>query len=64
MAVHGHYMTMNMKFSKESTDELWEEIAVLIRTHNVNFLVGDWNMSLPQVIPRLKEKQLVADCCC
>ena len=31
--------------------------------HKVNFLVGDWNMSLPQVVPRLTKLGLRVDLC-
>ena len=63
MGVHGHYRTMNMLFNKTVNDELWKKIKDLIVEHNVNLLVGDWNMSLPQVVPRLTALGLHVDLC-
>ena len=63
MGVHGHYRTMNMLFNKTVNDEWWKKIKDLIVEHNVNFLVGDWNMSLPQVVPRLTALGLHVDLC-
>ena len=63
MGVHGHYKTMNMYFAAKVNNELWSKIHALIVEHNVNFLVGDWNMSLPQVVPRLSELGLRVDLC-
>ena len=63
MGVHGHYRTMNMLFANRVTDEFWQKIKDLIVEHNVNFLVGDWNMSLPQVVPRLTALGLRVDLC-
>ena len=63
MGVHGHYRTMNMLFAKRVTDEFWQTIHGLIVQHQVNFLVGDWNMSLPQVVPRLTALGLRVDLC-
>ena len=63
MGVHGHYRTMNMLFAAKVNNELWIKIHALIVAHNVNFLVGDWNMSLPQVVPRLSDLGLRVDLC-
>ena len=35
----------------------------IIVQHKVKFLVGDWNMSLPQVVPRLTKLGLRVDVC-
>ena len=63
MAVHGHYRTMNMLFPDAVTDQLWQNKYNGIVEHNVNCLVGDWNMSLPQVVPRLRRLGLQIDLC-
>jgi hypothetical protein len=54
---------MNMLFAKRVTDKLWKDIYDVIVEHDVKFLVGDWNMSLPQVVPRLTEFGLHVECC-
>ena len=63
MGVHGHYRTMNMLFPVKVSSEWWINIHALIVEHEVNFLVGDWNMSLPQVVPRLTRLGLRVDLC-
>ena len=62
MAVHGHYRTMNMVFANRVNVE-WQKIHDLIVKYRVIFLVGDWNMSLPQVVPRLTALGLQVDLC-
>ena len=53
--VRGHYKTMKMEFPTKVYDDWWNNLADLIRDHKVNFLVGDFNMSLTQVISELKQ---------
>ena len=63
MGVHGHYYTMNMKFRKEVNIEWWDKLATNIREYNVHFLVGDFNMSLTEVVPQLRARGLTIDTC-
>ena len=61
MAVHGHYMTMKMQLKREDYNEWWDKIHAMIQQHDVNFLVGDFNMSLTQVVPQLRKRGLQID---
>ena len=63
MGVHGHYHTMNMKCSNQVTVEWWDKLKDYIDKYNVHFVVGDFNMSLTQVVPRLKARGLKIDTC-
>ena len=63
MAVHGHYRTMNMLLTNDEIEGFWTKITQAILEHSVNFLVGDWNMSLQQVVPRLRKCGLRVDLC-
>ena len=63
MGVHGHHHTMNMKFAKETTDEWWDRLKNTIVQYGGNFLAGDFNMSLTQVVPRLQARGLQIDTC-
>ena len=56
MGVHGHYHTTNMKLSNEVTEKWWDKLKDYIDEYNVHFLVGDFNMTLTQVVPRLKAR--------
>ena len=61
MAVHGHYMTMKKQLKREDYNEWWDKIYDMIQQHDVNFLVGDFNMSLTQVVPQLRKRGLQID---
>ena len=63
MAVHMHYHTANMKFSNEVSNKWWDKLSDVIYEHQPRFLVGDFNMSLTQVIPRLTERGHKVDTC-
>ena len=63
MGVHAYYRTMNMLFPESVNCEWWGNVRDLIVEHKVDFLVGDWNMSLPQVVPRLTKLGLLVDVC-
>ena len=63
MGVHGPYNTMNTKFANETTDNWWNRLRQTIEQYRVNFLCGDFNMSLTQVVPRLRARGLKIDPC-
>ena len=63
MGVHGHYHTMKMNFSNTDYEKWWDRINNCIDVHKVNFLVGDFNMSLTQVVPQLRKRGLAIDTC-
>ena len=61
--VHGHHKTMKMECPSAVYDDWWNKFAHLIRDHKVKFLAGDFNMSLTQVVPQLKQSNLKVDTC-
>ena len=63
MGVQGHYHTMKRKFHRDKYVEWWDKLYQHITTYNVKLLVGDFNESLAQVVPRLRERGLLVDCC-
>ena len=63
MGVHGHYHTTKLKLSNTLHDNWRERIKDCIVEHKVNFLVGDFNMSLTQVVPQLRKRGLAIDTC-
>ena len=63
MGVHGHHHTMNMNISSDKTNEWLDKLKETIDEYNVHFLVGDFNMSLMEVVPRLKARGLEFDTC-
>ena len=54
---------MKMEFPTAAYDDWWNMLALLIRDHKVMFLAGAFNMSLTQVVPQLKQRNLKADTC-
>ena len=58
MGVHGHHDTMHMKVGTTATDEWWDKLSNMIYKYRPHFLVGDFNVSLIQVVPRLKARGL------
>ena len=60
--VHGHARTMKMEWM-EPYEHFWDTLARLIGSYEVKFLAGDFNMSLTQVVPRLRSRGFRVDCC-
>ena len=54
---------MNNKLNNELTEHWWKKLAEKVQSFKVQFLVGDFNMSLTQVVPRLRKQGLQIDCC-
>ena len=63
MAVHGHYATMNFKLTVEETQTWWTKLHGIIEKEKPQFLVGDFNMSLPLVVPKLRQMGVKIDMC-
>ena len=61
--VHGLNHTMARKGSETKFKEWWDRLAGLITQFNVNFLGGDFNMSLTQVVVELCKRGIKADSC-
>ena len=58
---HGNNMTMNIEWRKV-WDAHWDRTADLARKHKINFLAGDWNMSLTEVPRQLRSRGILCDC--
>jgi hypothetical protein len=54
MNVQLHHKTANHYFGKEKLDEHFENMASLIREHNVTVLMGDFSTALTLVVPTLR----------
>ena len=59
--VHASQMTMKIKW-KAKWDEFWERLADVIRSHGIQFVAGDFNMSLTEVPKQLRSRGLSCDC--
>ena len=60
-AVHANNRTMKLEW-REVWDQLWDRLAAKIRSCGVKFLAGDFNMSLTEVVKRLKNRDIKCDC--
>ena len=60
--VHGHYMTMKMKWMNLWTAH-WDQLAEKIRRYDIKFMGGDWNMSITEVCKQLRSRGICCDCC-
>ena len=59
--VHGSQMTMKIKW-KEVWDAFWDRLANFIHVHGIQFVAGDFNMSLTEVPKQLRSRGLSCDC--
>ena len=59
--VHGHYMTMKHEWPA-ALKRFWNILADEIRSHGVQFVAGDFNMSLTQVPVELRNRGIKCDC--
>ena len=59
-AVHLHYRTA--KLWPSVADEFWDTFADRIKKFRIKIFSGDFNMSLTQVIERLRSRGIVCDC--
>ena len=60
MNVHLHFKTANHDFEGKLEERL-NSIRQLIVRHNVNVLMGDFNMACAAIIPELRKRGLVVD---
>jgi hypothetical protein len=60
-AVHGHYNTMKVRWSEVWVD-FWDRLARRIKHFGVNFLAGDFNMSLTEVCKQLRMRNIDVSC--
>jgi hypothetical protein len=59
--VHGNFMTMKCKWP-DVLREFWDRLANNINKFGINFLAGDFNMSLTEVVKQLKTRGITCDC--
>jgi len=59
--VHGSQMTMKIQW-KIVWESFWDRLANFIRSHGVQFVAGDFNMSLTEVPKQLRSRGLSCDC--
>jgi len=59
--VHGNYNTMKWRWDIPLT-LFWDRLAERIKKYGVNFVAGDFNMSLTEVRKQLHNRGLVVDC--
>jgi hypothetical protein len=59
--VHGHNRTMKMEWA-EALTAFWDRLATYIKTYDVKFLAGDFNMSLTEVVKQLRLRDIKCDC--
>ena len=59
--VHGHSMTMRCQWPR-ALDEFWKRLADQIKKYGVQILAGDFNMSMTNVIPKLRSHGIQCDC--
>ena len=59
--VHASQMTMEIKW-KEVWGSFWDRLANFIRSHGIQFVAGDFNMSLTEVPKQLGSRGLSCDC--
>ena len=59
--VHGHCRTMKREWP-EVWHEFWKRLAALVLKFGINFLAGDFNMSLTEVPKQLRSRGIQCDC--
>ena len=60
--VHGHNKTMKMEWPRVFED-FWDRLVRMLIRWGVVFLAGDFNMALHLVVPKLRSRGLIVDCC-
>jgi len=59
--VHGHSMTMRCQWPTV-LEEFWKRLAAKIKKYGVQIMAGDFNMSITNVIPKLRSYGIQCDC--
>ena len=59
--VHGHYRTMKMEWP-HSWKQFWDRLARYVQHFGIQFLAGDFNMSLTEVPKQLLRRGILCDC--
>ena len=61
LGLHGHFKTMNRTW-EHVLDHMWDELARRIKTYDVKFVAGDFNMSFTDVVKQMRMRGVVCDC--
>ena len=56
MGMHLHHKHANLKPKSRKLREFWDRIHDLVQEHNVDVIMGDFNMSLFRVIPEFRSR--------
>jgi len=59
--VHGHYKTMKIEWP-EAWVKFWDRLADKIVKYGIQFMAGDFNMSLTEVPKQLRSRGIKVDC--
>lgn len=61
IGVHGHFRTMKFEWPK-ALIAFWDRLRDKIIKHHLDFVVGDFNMCLTEVVKQLRSRGLQCDC--
>jgi hypothetical protein len=59
--VHGHNRTMKFEWPQELI-KFWDRLSAKIVRYGIQYLAGDFNMSLTEVVKQLRSRGLQCDC--
>ena len=59
--VHGHNRTMKFEWP-QALQDFWDRLAAKIHAHRFQFLAGDFNMSVTEVVKQLRSRGIQSDC--
>ena len=59
--VHGHFRTMKMEWV-EAYIAFWDRLADAVKTFRIQFMAGDFNMSLTEVPKQLRSRGIDCNC--
>ena len=61
MGVHGNFRTMKIEW-RDQWNAFWDRMAAYVGRYGVNFIAGDFNMSLTEVPNQLSSRGVVCEC--
>lgn len=59
--VHGHNRTMKLEWPQVWV-EFWDRLAQHVKSYGIQFLAGDFNMSITEVPKHLRSRRIQCDC--
>jgi hypothetical protein len=57
----GHNRTMKFEWP-QALQAFWDRLAAKIHAHRIQFLAGDFNMSVTEVVKQLRSRGIQSDC--